>query len=158
MHRGRPWRLAYYLLAACLLVAGACPPVRFGHAHPDHGDHSHQVGIDLHDDHGDGDHHADDLAIEEGSFHWHSGLLLPGSPLTRTGGGPVEASRWDGASLSLAAPAASPGPVPGPTLLAPLEICWLPPPSSSASQPAWTAHRLSCEPAFPLVGCVLIRC
>ena len=88
MIRGRFWRLVRCFLATCVLVAVACPPVRFGHAHPDHGDHSHQVGIDLHDDHGDGDHHADDLAIEEGSFHWHSGLLLPGSPLTRTGAVP----------------------------------------------------------------------
>lgn len=153
MPRGRSWRLVPYFLATCVLVAGACPPVRFGHAHPNHGEHSHHVGLA----HDDGHRHADDLAVEEGSFHWHGGLLMPGGPLPVTGD-PVEAGRHEGSLVGLAAPSPTPVLVPGPTLLAPPDFAWLPPPCSSASLLITAAHRPPCEPASPLVGCVLIRC
>lgn len=156
MGRGRTGRLIRYLLATFVLITGASPPVHFGHTHAHHGEHTHFLGTSD-DDHDDADHHSDGVGIEEGSFHWHDGLVLLSGPLTtsetgqplRVGPGDVSSAWCDETSTPLVS-------ILDAFLPFPAYISWHPPPAGDEA--LFPAERQPDILPMTLVGSVLIRC
>ena len=157
MRRGQTGPQLRFLLAALVLTTGASPPVRFGHTHAHHGEHSHFLDT-AGDDQDDADHHPDGMAVEDGSFHWHDGLLLLSGPLTTSEiGQRVPVGPGDpGAAWGTAPPVSVPTAHEAIPLVLP-DISWLPPPGR-AEEPVRPPARLPHTSALPLIGSVLIRC